>query len=537
MSAFSISSPRRVTSIPVILRRQKATASTIPATTLIQLDSATPTPETSATNSSDNSGSAAGSDNTCTTNSDCASDTSCLGGRCINPKEAGLLSSGSGATSQLNTGTAVGIVGGVIGFTLLLVAFGFWFIRRRRRRSMQLPPLATHDRSQSNATAFTVDNDQKTLVASLQNSPQQTKYGAQRSMPLEFHMETGAMNGNNGRVSATVEDTEEISPTTPNKSLPLPPLPPPPHGEDQRFTLNVSINKSMLFEEEAARMVRETTQPQEPGPRYRFKEIHPPAPAVNRQSIAQQTISSMHSSMYEVDRYSALNGAPSVNSWIYDNYGSQEQPRFLDQRDSTLSRLEGIEPPPLSLLDLRPPSSSFSFRSYDWYQDIIGDPAATESPTTPTVPSRSPLRIPNPLAANPPNMNSSLLFAPPSPGLPSPRLPQHLHPNSAAGALSPTNPNFRLSPTVYQRPTRPSIPEPSPRPPSLLNRVADLSFESRRTSRVQSQMTQRTHNSRSWLPEEGLYLAEEGTQDVFEMYIRRPSVPESGRPDSYSPLV
>lgn len=252
--------------------------------------------------------------------------------------------------------------------------------------------------------------------------------------------------------------------------------------------------------------------------------------------------------------------------------------------------------------ELPPPSPSFSFRSYDWYQDIIGgDPPAVE-PTTPELRIRNPVRAVNPLLSNPPDIDSSLMPEPLSPAYPSPVASSHLHPSSARLSYlpSPTNPNFRLSPTVYQMPnpsrvsklvpslpsTRPAseastiprysnrysryaswmpeddldIPEDDltpPRFPRYNSMVASIvqgsegmqtarmsarnsarnsacNPRSRNAPRPQSTMTQMSHYSRSWLPEDGLYLPEEGTDDSFEVFKRERV---ASRPTSYSPLA
>ena len=285
-----------------------------------------------------------------------------------------------------------------------------------------------------------------------------------------------------------------------------------------------------------------------------------------------------------------------------------------DPRSNALSKLEGG----LSLPELPPPSPSLSFRSYDWYQDIIGgDQSAVEqqppdlqlsSMSTPELPQRHPARAVNPLFSHPPDIESTLMPEPISPAFPSPVASSHLHPNSArlSHLPSPTNPNFRLTPTVYQMPkprvsklvpslpsTRPAseastipyysnrysryaswmpeddldIPEDDLEPPrfprynsmqasivqgseatqtartsartsvrfSARNSARNSAHNSRSQSapRPHSTMTQNSHYSRSWLPDDGLYLPEEGTEDSFKIFRRERL---ASRPTSYSPL-
>lgn len=179
----------------------------------------------------------------------------------------------------------------------------------------------------------------------------------------------------------------------------------------------------------------------------------------------------------------------------------------------------------LSLPDLPPPSPSFSFRSYEWYQDIIedpsnGDPNILRSPARTSTQSM----IPKPLSLFPKPrtiiMDTSPSLEPSSPASPG----MHLHPNSAA-MLSPTSPNFRLSPTVYTPPPRqPQQPAQNRRTPRTSARVSALSVAS-----------QSTRESRSWVPAEGLYLADEGGLTRYLTFRRGGD--ENHRPTSYSPLT
>jgi hypothetical protein len=53
---------------------------------------------------------------------------------------------------------------------------------------------------------------------------------------------------------------------------------------------------------------------------------------------------------------------------------------------------------------------------------------------------------------------------------------------------------------------------------------------------MMSTMTRTTHNSRSWLPDEGLYLAEEGEEE-FATWTSFRGPGHDSRPTSYSPLT
>ncbi|KAI8933877.1 hypothetical protein NX059_009574 [Plenodomus lindquistii] len=296
------------------------------------------------------------------------------------------------------------------------------------------------------------------------------------------------------------------------KELPSPPenpLPPPP-AEPKRYALNVNINKSMIFDEEmisAVSSLRDPVTPRERAPKYRFEEYLPPVAKPPPISVKPASIKRL--SEHEMDRYPSkhisVQTATTAETGIESESGSPT--------DKMYSRIE-IALPQLPLPDLPPPSPSFSFRSYDWYQDIIGDPTSARTPTQATF-SRP--------------LSSSLSPRGDSAPVPEPLLLQAssatagslLHPNSAA-LPSPSSPNFRLPSTVYvpSSSSQPTAVPPTPPPVS-----ARLS--------AQSIMTRTTHNSQSWLPEEGLYLPEEGTHDSF-INFRRPN--NAYRPTSYSPL-
>ncbi|KAF3002440.1 hypothetical protein E8E13_004377 [Curvularia kusanoi] len=480
-----------------------------------------------------------------------------------------------------------------------MVGAGFFYIRLRRRQqhpssSPEAPPTA-RNRSASTATKWTIDNDQKTLVASLPNSPQHAAFAGQtRNFPSGFYTAPGKVIEE--EMADGEKDQTATSPT--DKDLPLPPT------EEKRYAINVNINKSMIFDDvafnAAAYAPSPVATPQERAPRYRFEEYLPPVPANNPRISITRTkskTSSTMSSEYELENY------PHGTGYIDSSRNSMSDiEEHDDERDNALSRLEGT----LALPELPPPSPSFSFRSYDWYQDIIsGDQSAVETtfelPITPQLPNRNPARGVNPLSSNPPGTDLNMVPEPLSPAFPSPVANTHLHPSSArmSHLPSPTSPNFRLSPTVYQMPnpgpisklvpslpsTRPQseastlsqfsrrysrfdswmpdddldIPEDELAPPRYLRynsmtasivqgstatqtartsarnsaRNSARYSRSRSAPRPQSAMTQRSRHTRSWLPEDGLYLPQEGTDDSFEVFKRERL---ASRPTSYSPL-
>lgn len=590
----------------------------------LDVDTATPTPSVTPTHAPSATGldtfsTPTAHSNTCSTNNDCVDSGICSNGACSSVNQAAPFapagSSGTEATSHLNTGAAIGIGVGVALLVIFMMAAGFFFMRFRRRRQQPIPspeaPPTTRNRSASTATKWTIDNDQKTLVASLPNSPQHAAFTSQApGLPAGFYSTTGKVieeedteekNVAEYRRQDARRENDQTSTHPVNKALPLPPT------EEKRYAINVNINKSMIFDDVAFNAASyapsPVSTPQERAPRYRFEEYLPPVPANNPRISITRTkskASSTMSSEYELENY------PHGSDYIESRRNSMsDMDDYYDPRDNALSRLEGN----LSLPELPPPSPSFSFRSYDWYQDIIsGDQSAVETtfelPTTPDLPSRNPARGVNPLLSNPPNscVDTNFVPAPLSPAFPSPVANTHLHPSSARLSYlpSPTSPNFRLSPTVYQMPnpspisklvpslpsTRPSseastiprysrrysryaswypdddldIPEDELAPPQYLlynsmrasivqgseatqtartsarnsARTSARHSRSRSAPRPQSTMTQKSRHSRSWLPEDGLYLPEEGAEGSFEVFRREKL---DNRPTSYSPLA
>lgn len=436
-------------------------------------------------------------------------------------------------TSRLTTPAAIGVGVGVVVFIILVAGLGFCFWSRRGGRKplpvVVHPPRFSRHRSASNAT------DQKTLVASLPNSPQHPGF-QNNAMPPEFFAKALAFNGGDKekqeyRGSGSRNNSNTVRSTT-EKGLPAPPagenpLPPAP-AEPKRYALNVNINKSMIFDDamiSAVSSIRDGGTPRERAPRYRFEEYLPPVATTPPISIARAPAKSTRSSVYEMDRYPRKRASVQTAT-THSSEDSEDD--LASPVEQARSRLQS-KAPQLPLPDLPPPSPSLSFQSYDWYQDIIGDQPNGEPPT-PTFPPRSPARTPTqatfPATSTLPSrsfLDTSLVPQPLPPAAPPAAAGLHLHPSSAASP-TPASPHFHLSPTVYTMPSRqPKLPPMPPSPPAPISaRISTLST-----------MTRATHNSRSWLPDDGLYLAEEGTIDSYKRF-RRPSDPS--RPTSYSPF-
>ena len=540
MSTTFTTSQRRETSLSTTLRKEPIAAATLrldtalPTSieaqfTLANFDTAVSIPSATATTTSispNPTSSVHRSVGTCSAGNDCATEATCPDGKCDGVNDTAPFGAGSGSTSHLNTASAIGIGVAAVALIALLIGIGIWFWRVRGKRqpieSIE-SPFTNHHRSASNATRWTIDNDQKTLVASLPNSPHNAGFREQQQMApgifakvAEFN-ESGRENKKQGSVV-----TEKTLPLRPLPETPLPPTP----TEQRRYALNVNINKSIIFDEEMVRAVsphRDSGTPRERVPRYRFEEYLPPVARTPSISITPvRPDSKQRSSEYELERFpnkKLVSGTTSPKDDV-----PREGTLPVDQREITLSELEG-KPPLLPLPDLPPPSPGLSFRSYDWYQDIIGDRQSAE-PTTPTFPNGNSARTPTQATFPAPQslsltvleVDSSLVPAPLSPSAPPYTATSNPEPVPAT-PLSSTAPNFQLPPTVYQRPP---VRSNSPPAPPNAARVSVLST-----------MTRKTHNSRSWLPDDGFYLPEEGTMDSWKR-IRRPSDPS--RPTTYSPL-
>ncbi|KAH7357581.1 hypothetical protein BKA66DRAFT_574397 [Pyrenochaeta sp. MPI-SDFR-AT-0127] len=564
MSTPIVTIPRQVSTAPTTLRRQPTASASlrldsafptaVPTSfevefSFFELDTAFPTPSATATDVSIDpvtTSPVAGSAESCSADNECATDRICNDGRCVDINDAAPLGGpGSEPTSHLNTASAIGVVIGVVAFIAVMIGFGFWFWRLRGRRppedSIEAPP-NNRNRSASNATTWTVENDQKTLVASLPNSPQNAAFREQQGMQPEFFAKAVGFSESRRekaeyRRHRSLDDERDSRSIATEKALPPPPtdnpLPSSP-TEQRRYALNVNINKSMIFDEDMIRAVspvRDSGTPRERAPRYRFEEYLPHVKTTPPISIAPRPASSKQSSEYELEQYPKARRSSEQKSTADGSTDDETEPQ--SPRDKALSKLESTAPQ-LPLPELPPPSPSFSFRSYDWYQDIIGDQSIGDESFL-TVPPRSPARTPTPTQtafpshlALPPNssdVNPSLFPVPPTQATSPQFAAPNLHPRTAT-LPSPTNANFRLSPTVYQAPTRsprlPPLPPAPPTPPPKSSRVSALST-----------MTRKTHNSRSWLPEDGLYLPEDGTIDSYKRF-RRPS--DANKPTSYSPL-
>jgi hypothetical protein len=437
----------------------------------------------------------------------------------------------------MSTASAIGIGFGVVSIMVLIFGLVIWFYKRRERKplndSVEAPPPAPNrNRSASSAT------DQKTLVASLPNSPQNANFRQQHEQMLEASFaqlvtsnkivdhsrREKEMIADEGR--ASTNGTNHQSSGSNEKILPLPPndmpLPPPPPTEDKRYAINVNINKSMIFDDIVSVIgrdggtPRDSTTSRDRMPKYRFEEYLPPVAKTPPISIRPKK----RTSEIELKPYprSSSSSARSVTD-------DEEDDETHLRRKNTLKKLES-KPPQLPLPDLLPPPSP-SF-SYDWYQDIIGTEQtnmedALLGTSTPSIPGRNPARTPTKatfgaaLSSNPPDIDPTLLPAPLSPTVfTSPARASHLNPNTALP--SPTSANFRLSPTVYTMPSRPPKAQPI-------------------RASLRSTTTQKTHMSRSWLPDDGLYLPEEGTHDSYMMYNKTQfHFSDDSRPTSYSPF-
>jgi hypothetical protein len=522
-----------------------------PQFSFIELDTVAPTPSPTIDDSAKSSSVSTSSISvqTCATDGDCAIDKACLKGKCTSLIDSAPLGSPGDSsvetTTQLSTAAAVGVGVGVVAFILLFVAFGAWFWGRRERRisnnSIEAPQ-PNRNRSASNAT------DQKTLVASAPNSPQNAGFRGQHDdMTPQFFAKVTEANSilnnttlGNEKFAHLRQDSTDVAyhqrSLSTEKALPLPPsdmpLPPPPL-EEKRYAINVNINKSMIFDDVMSAVApfrdsdTDSTATRERMPRYRFEEYLPPVARTPRLSISHKT-ASRRTSDYEMERLPCRSSSSDAGSMskIYD------QDAEILSRKKTLNKLES-KPPQLPMPDLPPPSPSFSFNSYDWYQDIIGnDQGNGEDPISrtpsPSLPDRKAARTPTKatfgaaLSSNPPDMDTSLIPPPLSPGgTTAPGKASHLHPKTAvipnpAALPSPTAANFRLSPTVYTMPSRPPKAQPM-------------------RASVQSTTTQKTHMSRSWLPDDGLCLPEEGTHTSYTMFQKR-RLSDASRPTSYSPL-
>jgi hypothetical protein len=248
----------------------------------------------------------------------------------------------------MNTATATGVGLGVVALILLLLGLGAWYWRRRGRKgsdqSMEAPPVNRANRSASNAT------DQKTLVASMPNSPQNALFRQRHDemAPDVFAKLNGLQDEKfvHGRQESSASAADGRSIAT-QKVLPMPPtdmpLPPPP-VEEKRYAINVNINKSMIFDGimfAAGNPHHERESSREKMPKYRFEEYLPPVTRTPRLSINQKTGSSKRNSDVELEPY------PRDSSSELDASKDNEE----DEKDETRIRRKGT----LKKLESRPP--------------------------------------------------------------------------------------------------------------------------------------------------------------------------------------
>ncbi|KAJ6276692.1 hypothetical protein J3E71DRAFT_394800 [Bipolaris maydis] len=463
---------------------------------------------------------------TCSTNSDCANDRICSNERCITMDSAAPFG-GADSTSRLTTGSAIVMGTGLVALLMLLTGFAVWILKRRAQRpgnqSIEAP-MQSRSRTTSNAT------DQKTLVASMPNSPQYPAFNSQSAMsPGLFARMVAPQEIKEVASSRHGSMDKKALPLLPLPQLPLPPIP----KETKIYALNVSINKSMIMDEDMMQAVspmrgndtpRGGATPRDRAPRYKFEEYVPPvANAPPPIAISRAPAPGSQSSEYELGQYPKKEQESKVVPLSDRGPNGGLEP--LSPVVETVASLDG-KARQLSLPDLPPPSPSFSFRSYDWYQDIIEEPSNGNGARTPTQ-----VKFPPTLSLFPQstsrNMDLGVLPEPSSPGASSIASGTFLHPSSAA-LLSPTSPNFRLSPTVYTPP-----PRQSSQPQQHVQKQKTETKSSSRTSAA-STTSHKTRESRSWLPAEGLYLADEGGLTRY-LTFRRGN--EDNRPTSYSPLA
>ncbi|EMD59548.1 hypothetical protein COCSADRAFT_40741 [Bipolaris sorokiniana ND90Pr] len=463
---------------------------------------------------------------TCSMNSDCAYDKICSNERCVTMDSAAPFG-GADSTSRLTTGSAIGMGTGLVALLMLLTGITVWILKRRAQRPRNQSveaPIQSRSRTTSDAT------DQKTLVASMPNSPQYPAFNSQSAMnPGLFTRVIAPQETKEVASSRHGSMDRKALPLLPLPQLPLPPIP----KETKVYALNVSINKSMIMDEDMMQAVspmrgndtpRGGATQRDRAPRYKFEEYIPPvANAPPPIAISRAPAPGLQSSEYELGQYPKKeqqseavplsDGGP--------NGGLEPLSPVVETFTSSDSKARQ-----LSLPDLPPPSPSFSFRSYDWYQDIIEEPSNGNGARTPTQ-----AKFPKMLSLFPQsttrNMDLGVLPEPSSPGASSIASGTHLHPSSAA-MLSPTSPNFRLSPTVYT---------PPPRQLSQSQQhIQKQKTQTKSSSRISAVSTasHKTRESRSWLPAEGLYLADEGGLTRY-LTFRRGN--EDNRPTSYSPLA
>lgn len=183
---------RKPSATPTSLRVASSSPTALPTNlasdfSFIQLET---NPVPSATNSIDQPSlidTSVGASETCSTDTNCTKDQTCSSSRCVAMNGAAPLGgSGPEPTSQLTPGSAIGIGVGVVGLVVLMVALGYWFWRIRARRPR---PQTIEEPSNDLRRCATNATDQRTLVASLPNSPRTQPSVNNKPWPRSFSPE------------------------------------------------------------------------------------------------------------------------------------------------------------------------------------------------------------------------------------------------------------------------------------------------------------------------------------------------------------
>jgi len=455
---------------------------------------------------------------TCSIARDCTAGRACSGGPCVNANGAAPLGGpGSEPTSRLSTASAVGLGVGLIALIALMsgLAFCFWRIRRRPRKPLEAPEIK---RLQSPPT------DSQTRGVLTPDMPQRKAFPNNTVAPVFF---TNAPSHNNisreKPVQAPVRSYQRVDSVT-AKDLPAPPL----HMENplpllptesKRYSINVNLDKRLVLDNEMVITlgpVRDPVQVQAHAPQYKFQQYLSPMakprpisikPAVNKRAPGNEPKKQMpaqESNKRTPDLELAPYPGKPVSVQTATTAEDALEDDFSSSEDEEIPRVRS-EPPQLALPQLRPPSTGFNFNSNDWYQYITGNATSTTSRNSGSTPAQPPPPLP--------------LSSTPKTKVPPPLVPAPL--NTAASVLrlfplpSPSSTTYCLSPHALVPPTPTS-------PPARLS--------------VLSTMTRATRNSRSWLPEGGLYLPDEtGAEDAFKQFKRPDDVTLPAT--TYSPLT
>ncbi|KAF1851320.1 uncharacterized protein K460DRAFT_31496 [Cucurbitaria berberidis CBS 394.84] len=427
MSITSTTTRRRETTVPTTLRTEPTALrvdTALPTSltlefALLDLDSVAPTPSATATNVSihpNTTSRVGGSVETCSADNDCSIGKTCTGGKCVGVHDAAPLGgSGTEPTSHLNTASAIGIGVGVVALIALLIGIGFWFWRIRGRRQPDKSiesPSSNRDKSPPKATRWTVDNDQKTLVASLPNSPYNAGFHQQQKMTPEGFAKALDHMGEARSIS-----TEKALPRPPPTENPLPSAP----SISANLQRPASSKWSSEYELERFSNLRNSSTPQDP---------------------RVTTIS-------ELERKSALlslpdlpppSPSPSSRSygWYQDIIGEQqnaEPPRSILPNGNS-ARI--------------PTQAKFSVSSSLSPKILEGDPTLVPEPLSPAVPPSLATLRPKPVTAIPSSpTNTNLRLSPTTyqmssqspvpPNLPAPPPPPKTTSVSMLSTMTPIN--------------------------------------------------------------------------------------------------